>query len=105
MKELAASIGGLKVEVRELRSDFRRFEGKFDGLEEKFDGLENKFDSLEDKFDGQNNRFSNLQSSIDEYLKRTESWHDEQVILKARHDRLSDSLVKRGIISKEETLL
>lgn len=98
MKELKSSIDGLKVEVRELRSDFRR-------LEDKFDDLEYRFDGFEDKFDSQNNRFSNLQSSIDQYLKRTESWHDEQVILRARHDRLSDSLVKKGIVTREETLL
>lgn len=84
MKELKASIDGLTTEVHELRSDFG---------------------SLRNGFVHLSSRFSGLQSSVDQYLKRTESWHDEQVILKARHDRLSDSLVKKGIVTKEETLL
>lgn len=84
MKELKASIDGLTIEVHELRFDFG---------------------SLRNSFVHLGSRFSSLQSSVDQYLKRTESWHDEQVILKARHDRLSDSLVKKGIVTKEETLL
>lgn len=50
---------------------------------------------LEVKFDA---GFANL----DTYLKRTESWHDEQVILRVSHQRLKDALVRKGVVSDSE---
>lgn len=47
--------------------------------------------------------FSDLQSSVDRYLKRTETWHDELRVLQARHDRLVHLLDQKGIVQEEET--
>ena len=49
--------------------------------------------------------FSDLQTSIDRYLKRTEGWHDEFNVLKARYDRLIHVLDQKGIVREEETHL
>ena len=46
-----------------------------------------------------------LQSSVDTYLKKTETWHDEFIVLKARHDRLSGVLVEKRIVDEDELAL
>lgn len=43
-----------------------------------------------------------LTNSVDRYLKRSEDWHQEFVILKAQHDRLHKQLVVKGIVSESE---
>lgn len=55
--------------------------------------------NLEERLEG---KFSNLQSSVDRYLQRTETWYQEQVLLKARHDRLSTALVDNGVVTDQE---
>ena len=49
--------------------------------------------------------FSDLQSSVDRYLKRTEAWHDECDVLEARFKQVVNLLDQRGIIKEEETHL
>jgi uncharacterized protein YoxC len=105
MKELKASIDGLHVKFQGLNSRVQRLQIKIQGLQTDVQELRGDFSRLEIKVDGLGNSFSNLQTSVDQYLKRTEIWHDEQVIVRARHDRLSDALVQKGIVTKEETLL
>ena len=51
------------------------------------------------------NKFSELQTSVDRYLKRTEVWHDEFNVLRARYDRLIHVLDQKGIVREEETHL
>lgn len=50
-------------------------------------------------------RFSDVQSSVDRYLKFTETWHQELTILKGRQDRLSQVLISKGIVSEQEIAL
>lgn len=49
--------------------------------------------------------FSDLQTSVDRYLKFTEAWHQELTILKSRQDRLAQVLVDKGIVSEKEIAL
>ena len=49
--------------------------------------------------------FSDLQTSVDRYLKFTEAWHQELVILKHRQDRLTQALVNKGVITEQEIAL
>ncbi|MBI4426616.1 MAG: hypothetical protein HY567_03480 [Candidatus Kerfeldbacteria bacterium] len=49
--------------------------------------------------------FSNLQSSVDRYLHRTEGWHQEFSVLKGKHEKLSGALIKKGLINEKDTLL
>lgn len=51
------------------------------------------------------NRISDLTASVDRYLKRTETWHDELRVLQARYDRLVHLLDQKGIVQEEETHL
>jgi hypothetical protein len=49
--------------------------------------------------------FSDLQTSVDTYLKRTEDWHQEFAVLNARHKRLTEVLTKKGFVSEDELSL
>ena len=51
------------------------------------------------------NDFSDLQSSVDRYLKRTETWHDEFEVLAARFKQVVNLLDQRGVLKEEETHL
>lgn len=88
MKMLKESIDGLQQEVKGLRVDVGRVEN-----------------TMNTNFAEMDKKFSGLQSSVDKYFHKTESWYQEHVILKARHDRLSNSLIQKGVVTKEETLL
>lgn len=52
---------------------------------------------LEDRVVG---KFSDLQMSVDRYLKFTETWHQELRILKGRQDRLAEVLVNKGVVTE-----
>lgn len=49
--------------------------------------------------------FSDLQTSVDRYLKFTETWHQELTILKGRQDRLAQVLVNKGVVTEQEIAL
>ena len=49
-------------------------------------------------------KFSKLQSSVDHYLLRTETWHEEQDVLQHQHDRLEKSLIRKNVISEDDLL-
>ncbi|MBI2984213.1 MAG: hypothetical protein HYY50_01135 [Candidatus Kerfeldbacteria bacterium] len=46
-----------------------------------------------------------LHSAVDRYLKRTEDWHQEFAVLKARHDRLAEVLMSKRVVSDEDLKL
>jgi len=48
---------------------------------------------------------STLQSSVDAYLKRTETWHDELTVLQARFTQMVHVLERKGIIEEQDTHL
>ena len=50
-------------------------------------------------------QISGLQSSVDAYLKRTETWHQEFQVVAALYKRLRDVLVEKGIATEEELSL
>lgn len=50
-------------------------------------------------------KFSDLQSSVDRYLRFTETWHQELTILKSRQDRLTQVLIDKGLVSEKEVAL
>ncbi|MBI2984085.1 MAG: hypothetical protein HYY50_00445 [Candidatus Kerfeldbacteria bacterium] len=95
--------------MRELKASIEEVKGQIRGLDLRVQGVELEVKDLRQEmrhgFHDVDQKFSSLQSSVDRYFRKTESWHDEQVILKARHDRLSTPLIDRGILTKEETLL
>lgn len=95
MKELKTSIGALQGQVNRL--DIR-----LSGMELDVRGLRQ---DMKTGFEEVGQNFSSLHSSVDRYFKKTEDWHQEQVILKARHDKVSDSLVKKNILTLEDTIL
>jgi len=64
--------------------------------------LDGRLSQLEEKLGG---KISELTSSIDRYLKRTEEWHDEFNVLKARYEKLVHALDRKGVILEEETHL
>ena len=43
-----------------------------------------------------------LTRSIDRYVKVTESWHQEQLALRAKVDRLSRALLVRGVLRERD---
>lgn len=42
------------------------------------------------------------QKIVDSYIKKTDGWHDEQIILTARVDRVRDVMVKKNLASPKE---
>lgn len=42
------------------------------------------------------------QKSVDDYVKTTKNWYEEFLFLKARYDRVSEILVRKGIATQEE---
>ncbi len=85
MKELSVSIQRLGLEIQYLRRDFVRLENS----------LNAKFDT---KIDG-------LYSLMDHYVKRTEDWRQEHIILKGRHDRVTNTLIQKNVITEQEVQL
>lgn len=49
--------------------------------------------------------FSELQTSVDRYLKRTETWRDEHNVLQARFDKVVHLLEQKGVIKEEDAHL
>ena len=49
-------------------------------------------------------KISQLQSSVDHYLHRTETWHEEQDVLQHQHDRLEKTLIRKKVITEEDLL-
>ncbi len=109
MKELKASIDGIQFEVKGLRADFGQMKTDLGIMQTDLGLMKNDMGQMQAGLNRventMNTNFSNLQSSVDRYLKRTETWHEEHIILKARHDRLSNALIDKKIVTKEETLL
>lgn len=58
-----------------------------------------------DDFTQLKSSFSDLQASVDRYLKFTEAWHQELTILKSRQDRLTQVLIGKGLVSEKEVAL
>lgn len=116
LKSLRTDVNGLKIDIRGikfdihgLKTDVGNFKKDVGGLKIDVNGLKIEMVDLRQDVhrfeDNMTGKFFTFQSSVDTYLKRTEAWHDEQVILKSRHDRLSDVLVGKGVVTKEEILL
>lgn len=67
--------------------------------------LDKKLTPVQDDIAELKNGFSILQTSVDKYLKRTEDWHVEFQVRDARCGRLETALLKRGVVTEEETAL
>lgn len=111
----------MSLTKKDLKTIGDLFDQKFDQkFDEKFDqkfrwflqelprALEPIFATKQDLF-GLEHRmrddFSQLQTSVDTYLKRTEVWHDEHIVLKARHDKLAKKLVEKQIVTEQDLAL
>lgn len=46
-----------------------------------------------------------LTTAVDRYVKRTNDWYQEFVVLKARHNLLHGKLVEKGIVTDDELTL
>lgn len=42
------------------------------------------------------------QKIVDDYVKTTKNWYEEFILLKARYDRMSEILIRKGIAKQEE---
>ena len=93
------TVVATKDDVAQVKDEVVQVKAEVTAVE---DRLTNKIAAAEEGLTG---KFSNLQASVDRYLKRTESWHDEFRVLKARHDRLIHILDQKGIVREEETHL
>lgn len=49
--------------------------------------------------------FAQLQSSVDSYLKQTQDWRQEFVVLRAQHNRLRKVLIEKGLATEEELVV
>lgn len=89
---------GIKVELVDIKDrmatkvDLVSLEGR---IKQELGDLEEKMVS----------KYSDLQMSVDRYLKFTETWHQELTILKGRQDRLSQVLIGKGIVSEKDLAL
>ena len=83
------------------KTDIVSMEGRINvnlvSLKEK---MATKVDMIEQK-----SSFSDLQTSVDRYLKFTEAWHQELTILRNRQDRLTQVLIDKGVVSPQEVAL
>ncbi|MBI3114974.1 MAG: hypothetical protein HYZ09_00570 [Candidatus Kerfeldbacteria bacterium] len=43
-----------------------------------------------------------IYTNLDTYLKKTEVWHDEMAVLRMSHQRLKETLVRKGVVSDAE---
>jgi len=64
--------------------------------------LDGRLEQLEGRL---GTRISDLTSSVDRYLKRTEEWRDEHNVLQARFDRVVHLLEEKGILKEEDAHL
>lgn len=80
------------MEVVATKEDLKRFATKDD-----LEGVATKEDlsRVEAKID-------RLTDGTDEYLKKTETWHQEQTVLRASNERVKKVLVKKGVASEQE---
>ncbi len=62
--------------------------------------MDRSLEGLESRVGG---KISDLTSAVDRYLKRTETWHDEFQVLRARYNHLIHVLDQKGILAEEET--
>lgn len=109
-----ADIGRLGGQIGTLEGRMGTFEGRMDTLEvqmatkDDIHWLEASMAAKEDidqLATQMHASFSNLQSSVDRYLKRTEGWYQEFTVLKGKHDKLSGVLVQKGVVTEKDTLL
>lgn len=47
-------------------------------------------------------RFDDIAGKIDTYLKRTEDWYQEQIVLRHRVGRLETTLVRKNILGQDD---
>jgi hypothetical protein len=45
---------------------------------------------------------SNMTSGLDQYLKNTEDWKQEQTILRTQQGKIKQALIRKGIASEQE---
>ena len=57
---------------------------------------------INEKFSDINGKFSDLTGLLDRYLKRTEDWRTELTVLRGRHNRLEDVLIRKHVVSDSE---
>lgn len=89
----------LKIELKDLKQGLHTAFAGFRGE------MRQETAELKGQFSALAAMFSSLQSSVDHYLKLGQDWRQEHIILKARHDRLSDALTTKGVVSKDEISL
>ncbi len=104
--KVASDLGKLNLTVEKLSTTVQGVELDIRGLKSTTNRLEASMATKEDIAqvgDQMHESFSGLQSSVDRYFKRTEDWHDEHAVLKARYDLLVDLLDKKGLIKATDT--
>lgn len=64
-----------------------------------FDAMETQLSTMQE---GVDRRLDRLVTGTDAYLKKTETWKQEQDVLRLHHGRLQTALVKKGVVSEQE---
>lgn len=85
-----------------VQLDIRRLDSRIHELDEKFVA---EFRSVRQDLTELREQIRLLTTTMDGYVKRTDDWYQEFVILKARHDRLHQVLVEKGVVSDDELTL
>lgn len=85
---------------RQFRAEFRNTE-----LRQRVNFRADLKNGLYDLREAIRTDYSKLQTSVDRYLKKTETKHQEQRVLKARVDRLVEVLVSKRLVDEKELAL
>jgi hypothetical protein len=88
-KEVQSDLGrGLEGLAAIFSKEVKRLDGRIDRLERKFD-----------------QKFDKLISTLDEYIKKVEAWHEDSRVLAARLERVQRILIEKGIATEKELSL
>lgn len=103
-KSLEPLATALKQDLDKLDRSLKSMEAGVDGVrryvwdktatKEDLAGLETRLPTRK--------QIEDLSTTTDTYLKKTETWHDEQEVLRASHARVKKVLIKKGIASEHE---
>lgn len=80
------------------------FDGAMNQIATRFDSIDQKM-ATKDELAKVQVKVDAIYDAIDPLMKRTEIWHDEHVVLRASHQRLKDTLVRKGVVSQSDLVL
>ncbi|MBI3957128.1 MAG: hypothetical protein HY340_04045 [Candidatus Kerfeldbacteria bacterium] len=98
-----------------IQQDIQRLDGRIDGIRLDLSGVRsdvaklrvdlNELRPIRQELAELRDEVRAMTTTVDGYTKKTETWHDEFGVLKARHNKLHDVLVQKGVVSDDELTL